>query len=48
MKGNSFPRKHELLATSFLLSSLLFVIKAVFISEQISDCIIGATFWKVS
>ena len=40
--------KHELATTSFLLQQPLFVIEEVFILEQITECSIGATFWKVS
>ena len=48
IKSNNFQRKHEIITTLSFYSSLLFVIEAVFISEQITECRIGATFWKVS
>ena len=44
IKGNSFQRKPEPELSLSFYSSLLFVIEAVFISEQITVCRIGATF----
>ena len=36
INGNSFQRKYEVIATSFILS-IMFVIETVFVLEQITD-----------
>ena len=42
IKINSFQGKHELITTSFLLQYLLFVVEAIYISEEITECRCGA------